>query len=82
MSAVVPRNPVPGETETSARIVATPADMKPEPIGGAIKRAADLYRKILKKPTDQRDALDRLAPDLSGDGVKSADIVLEALTEA
>jgi len=62
-------------------IVATLADMKPEPIGGAIKRAADLYRKILKKPTDQRDALDRLAPDLSGDGVKSADIVLEAVPE-
>lgn len=62
-------------------IVATLADMKPEPIGGAIKRAADLFKKILKKPTDQRDALDRLAPDLSGDGVRSADIVIEAVPE-
>lgn len=62
-------------------IVATLADMKPEPIGGAIKRAADLFRKILKKPTDQRDALDRLAPDMSGDGVRSADIVIEAVPE-
>jgi len=63
------------------RIAATVADMKPEPIGGAIKRAADLYRKILKKGTDQRDALDRLVPDLAGDGVKSADIVIEAVPE-
>ncbi len=62
-------------------IVATLADMKPEPIGGAIKRAADLFKKILKKSTDQRDALDRLVPDLGGDGVKSADIVLEAVPE-
>jgi 3-hydroxyacyl-CoA dehydrogenase/enoyl-CoA hydratase/3-hydroxybutyryl-CoA epimerase len=62
-------------------IVATLADMKPEPIGGAVKRAADLFKKILKKPIDQRDALDRLAPDLSGDGVRSADIVIEAVPE-
>jgi len=62
-------------------IVATLADMKPEPIGGAIKRAADLFNIILKKGTDRRDALDRLVPDLGGDGVKSADIVLEAVPE-
>ncbi|WP_245315171.1 enoyl-CoA hydratase-related protein, partial [Bradyrhizobium yuanmingense] len=34
------------------------ADMKPEPIAGAVKRAADLYGKIIRKPTDERDALD------------------------
>lgn len=62
-------------------IVATLADMKPEPIGGAVKRAADLFKKILKKGTDQRDALDRLSPDLGGDGVRSADIVIEAVPE-
>jgi 3-hydroxyacyl-CoA dehydrogenase/enoyl-CoA hydratase/3-hydroxybutyryl-CoA epimerase len=62
-------------------IISTLADMKPEPIGGAVKRAADLFKKILKKGTDQRDALDRLAPDLSGDGARSADIVIEAVPE-
>ncbi|HVT55295.1 MAG TPA: 3-hydroxyacyl-CoA dehydrogenase family protein, partial [Xanthobacteraceae bacterium] len=38
-------------------------------------------RKILKKPTEQRDALDRLVPDLGGDGVNTADIVIEAVPE-
>src|SRR6184192_4918671 len=28
------------------------ADMKPEPIAGAVKRAAELYGKIIRKPTD------------------------------
>src|SRR2546429_9963477 len=41
----------------------TLADMKPEPIAGAIKRAADLFRKIIPKPIDVRAALDRLVPD-------------------
>jgi 3-hydroxyacyl-CoA dehydrogenase/enoyl-CoA hydratase/3-hydroxybutyryl-CoA epimerase len=42
----------------------TLADMKPEPIAGTIKRAADLYGKILRKRTAVRDALDRLMPDM------------------
>jgi 3-hydroxyacyl-CoA dehydrogenase/enoyl-CoA hydratase/3-hydroxybutyryl-CoA epimerase len=62
-------------------IVATLADMKAEPIGGAIKRAADLFKKILRKKIDQRDALDRLVPDIKGSGVGSADIVIEAVPE-
>jgi 3-hydroxyacyl-CoA dehydrogenase / enoyl-CoA hydratase / 3-hydroxybutyryl-CoA epimerase len=56
-------------------------DMKPEAIAGAIKRAADLYGKIGHKGTEIRDALDRLVPDLSGDGVRSADLVIEAVPE-
>jgi 3-hydroxyacyl-CoA dehydrogenase / enoyl-CoA hydratase / 3-hydroxybutyryl-CoA epimerase len=62
-------------------IAATVSDMKPEPIAGAIKRAADLYSKILRKSIDQRDALDRLIPDLKGEGVGTADIVIEAVPE-
>ena len=46
----------------------TLADMKPEPIAGAIKRAADLFGKILRKRTAVRDALDRLMPDMDGRG--------------
>jgi 3-hydroxyacyl-CoA dehydrogenase/enoyl-CoA hydratase/3-hydroxybutyryl-CoA epimerase len=59
----------------------TLADMKPEPIAGAVKRAADLFSKIMRKRTDVRDALDRLVPDLDGEGVRNADLVIEAVPE-
>src|SRR6195952_4453574 len=59
----------------------TLADMKPEPIAGAMKRAADLYGKIMRKRTDIRDALDRLMPDLDGEGVRNADLIIEAVPE-
>ena len=59
----------------------TLADMKPEPIAGAVKRAADLYGKIIRKRTDVRDALDRLIPDLDGTGVRTADLIIEAVPE-
>jgi 3-hydroxyacyl-CoA dehydrogenase/enoyl-CoA hydratase/3-hydroxybutyryl-CoA epimerase len=57
------------------------ADMKPEPIAAAVKRAADLFIKIIRKPTEVRDALDRLVPDLSGASVRSADLIIEAVPE-
>jgi 3-hydroxyacyl-CoA dehydrogenase / enoyl-CoA hydratase / 3-hydroxybutyryl-CoA epimerase len=59
----------------------TLADMKPEPIAGAVKRAADLFGKIMRKRTDVRDALDRLVPDLDGEGVRNADLIIEAVPE-
>jgi len=59
----------------------TLADMKPEPIAGAIRRAADLFGKIIRKRTDVRDALDRLIPDLDGEGVRNADLIIEAVPE-
>lgn len=59
----------------------TLADMKPEPIAGAIKRAADLFNKIIRKRIGVRDALDRLIPDLDGAGVRNADLVIEAVPE-
>src|SRR5262249_48920091 len=59
----------------------TLADMQPEPLAKAIARAADLYGKIGHKRTDVRDALDRLIPDLAGEGVRSADLVIEAVPE-
>jgi 3-hydroxyacyl-CoA dehydrogenase/enoyl-CoA hydratase/3-hydroxybutyryl-CoA epimerase len=60
---------------------ATLADMKPEPIAGAMKRATELFKKILRKPTDVRDALDRLIPDMDGEGVRNADLIIEAVPE-
>lgn len=59
------------------------ADMKAEPIGGAIKRATELYGKIGRHNRRRiRDSLDRLIPDLRGEGVTSADLIIEAVPEA
>ncbi len=59
----------------------TLADMKAEPIAGAIKRAADLFGKIKRKRTAVRDALDQLIPDMDGEGVRGADLIIEAVPE-
>ncbi len=59
----------------------TLADMKAEPIAGAVKRAAELFSKIMHRRTDIRDALDRLVPDLDGEGVRNADLIIEAVPE-
>ena len=59
----------------------TLADMKAEPIAAAIKRAADLFGKILRKRTSVRDALDRLMPDMQAEGVRNADLIIEAVPE-
>jgi 3-hydroxyacyl-CoA dehydrogenase / enoyl-CoA hydratase / 3-hydroxybutyryl-CoA epimerase len=59
----------------------TLADMKAEPIGKAIGRAASLFDKIAQRRIDVRDALDRLTPDLTGAGVATADLVIEAVPE-
>ena len=57
-------------------------DTKPEPIAGAIKRAAELYARIGRDDRRrQRDALDRLIPDLKADGVATADLIIEAVPE-
>jgi 3-hydroxyacyl-CoA dehydrogenase / enoyl-CoA hydratase / 3-hydroxybutyryl-CoA epimerase len=59
----------------------TLADMKSEPLAKAIDRASDLFGKIGHKRTATRDALDRLIPDPTGQGVRTADLVIEAVPE-
>src|SRR5919204_10856 len=59
----------------------TLADTQEAPIAKAMARAAELYGKISHKRIDTRDALDRLMPDLDGEGVRSADLVIEAVPE-
>jgi 3-hydroxyacyl-CoA dehydrogenase/enoyl-CoA hydratase/3-hydroxybutyryl-CoA epimerase len=56
-------------------------DLAPDRISPAIKRAADLYRKRLREPHLVQAALDRLVPDVKGDGVARADLVIEAIVE-
>jgi 3-hydroxyacyl-CoA dehydrogenase / enoyl-CoA hydratase / 3-hydroxybutyryl-CoA epimerase len=62
-------------------LVVSLADMQPEPLAKAVQRAADLFGKIGHKRTEIRDALDRLIPDRNGEGVRSADLVIEAVPE-
>jgi 3-hydroxyacyl-CoA dehydrogenase/enoyl-CoA hydratase/3-hydroxybutyryl-CoA epimerase len=59
----------------------TLGDMKPEPIAAAIRRASELFGKILRRRTEVRDALDRFIPDLKGEGVRTADLIIEAVPE-
>lgn len=62
-------------------LTVTLQDTAPERIAPAIKRAAELFGKRIKDRLRVRDALDRLIPDLAGDGVKHADVVIEAIVE-
>ncbi|HJU23463.1 MAG TPA: 3-hydroxyacyl-CoA dehydrogenase NAD-binding domain-containing protein, partial [Casimicrobiaceae bacterium] len=50
-------------------------------IAPAIKRAAKLFSQRLKDKRRVRDALDRLIPDVRGDGIAHADLVIEAIFE-
>jgi len=50
-------------------------------IAPAIKRAHSLFKKKLKTKRAIQEAMDRLIPDSKGLGVKSADIVIEAIFE-
>ena len=56
-------------------------DLAPERISPAIKRGAELYRKRLREPHLVQGAMDRLVPDVKGDGVARADLVIEAIVE-
>jgi len=56
-------------------------DRAPEFIAPAIGRAATLYRRRLREAHLVRAALDRLVPDVAGDGIARADVVIEAVPE-
>ena len=48
----------------------------------AMGRAAKLFADRLKEPRRVRDATDRLIPDVAGDGVAHADVIIEAIFES
>ena len=56
-------------------------DQSAERIGPAIGRAAKLFRERLRDPRRVRDAQDRLIPDVAGEGIARADVVIEAIFE-
>jgi 3-hydroxyacyl-CoA dehydrogenase/enoyl-CoA hydratase/3-hydroxybutyryl-CoA epimerase len=56
-------------------------DQTPAILARAMKRAYDYYKKRLKEPRAVQDAMDRLMPDLAGNGLTRADLVIEAIVE-
>lgn len=56
-------------------------DQAPKLIGNAIKRAYNLAQKQLKENYLIQQMMDRLIPDLKGEGVFHADVIIEAITE-
>lgn len=56
-------------------------DQTAEKIAPAIKRAYALYQKKLKVPYKIQAVMDRLIPDVKGEGIKQADVIIEAVFE-
>jgi 3-hydroxyacyl-CoA dehydrogenase/enoyl-CoA hydratase/3-hydroxybutyryl-CoA epimerase len=62
-------------------LTVTLQDTAPERIAPAIKRSAELFRRRLRDKRRERDAMDRLIPDVSGAGAARADVIIEAIFE-
>ncbi|HVT63457.1 MAG TPA: 3-hydroxyacyl-CoA dehydrogenase NAD-binding domain-containing protein, partial [Legionellaceae bacterium] len=56
-------------------------DQNEEKIAPAIARAYALYTKQLRNPRFIQAAMDRLIPDPHGEGIKQADVIIEAVFE-
>lgn len=56
-------------------------DQRHETLAAVLKRASNLYKKILKQKRLVNSALDRLTPDINGNGLVKADVVIEAIFE-
>ncbi len=56
-------------------------DQRHETLAAVIKRAAKLYKRLLKQNRLVNTTLDRLTPDINGNGLVKADVVIEAIFE-
>lgn len=56
-------------------------DLDMERIAPALERARGLFRKRLRKPVEQQNAMARLEADVSGKGIARADVIIEAVVE-
>jgi 3-hydroxyacyl-CoA dehydrogenase/enoyl-CoA hydratase/3-hydroxybutyryl-CoA epimerase len=63
-------------------LTVTLQDQNAERLAPAIGRAAKLFADRLRDPLRARDAFDRLVPDVAGDGVARADVIIEAIFES
>ena len=62
-------------------LTVTLQDQNAERLSPAMGRAAKLFSERLKDPLRVRDAQDRLIPDVAGNGVARADVIIEAIFE-
>jgi 3-hydroxyacyl-CoA dehydrogenase/enoyl-CoA hydratase/3-hydroxybutyryl-CoA epimerase len=62
-------------------LTVTLQDQDADRLAPAMKRAAELFQRRLRDRLRARDALDRLIPDLAGDGARRADVIIEAIFE-
>jgi 3-hydroxyacyl-CoA dehydrogenase/enoyl-CoA hydratase/3-hydroxybutyryl-CoA epimerase len=62
-------------------LTVTLQDQTAERLSPAIQRASKLFADRLRDARRVRDATDRLIPDVDGDGVARADVVIEAIFE-
>lgn len=56
-------------------------DQRHETLASVIKRAAKLYKRLLRQQRLVNSALDRLTADIKGNGLVNADVVIEAIFE-
>jgi 3-hydroxyacyl-CoA dehydrogenase / enoyl-CoA hydratase / 3-hydroxybutyryl-CoA epimerase len=56
-------------------------DIEPQRLANAVKRASRLFRSKLRDSRLADEAMDRLVPDLRGEGLARADVVIEAIFE-
>lgn len=56
-------------------------DREAKLIAPAIKRAHGLYKDKLKAPRAVQEVMDRLTPDVKGEGIARADLIIEAIHE-
>ncbi len=63
-------------------LTVTLQDQDAQRLAPAMARAGKLFADRLKDPRRARDARDRLVPDVAGDGVAKADVVIEAIFES
>jgi len=56
-------------------------DLDPKLIAPAITRASKMFKERLKEPNLVQRAMDNLIPDVKGNGISKADIIIEAVVE-
>jgi 3-hydroxyacyl-CoA dehydrogenase/enoyl-CoA hydratase/3-hydroxybutyryl-CoA epimerase len=62
-------------------LTVTLQDQSAERLVPAMQRAGKLFSERLRDPRRARDAADRLIPDVAGDGIARADVIIEAIFE-
>ena len=62
-------------------LTVTLQDQDAERIAPAMQRAAELFQRRLRDKARIRDATDLMVPDITGDGARHADVIIEAIFE-